>query len=98
MEHTKGPWKVDGTIIQDEAKHTIAQVWPDTRLSSSKSLAQMKANARLIAAVSELLAACVRLKNYVCGDCPDKTTNCSGCHYEPYIRTAKAAIAKATVK
>ncbi len=46
MEHTKEKLKVEGTtIIQDETGHTIAQVWPDTRVSSAKSIALMKANA-----------------------------------------------------
>ncbi len=51
-------WNTNGTVIQDKAGYPIAQVWPDTRLSSDDSLAAMATNARLIAAAPALLAAC----------------------------------------
>ena len=59
-EHTPGPWKVDKeTIIQDSEGRTIAQTWPNTRLSSDQSLAAMHSNARLISAAPCLLEACL---------------------------------------
>ncbi len=51
-------WTVDGTIIQDGTGYTVAQVWPDARLSSKESIARMESHACLIAAAPALLAAC----------------------------------------
>ena len=48
MEHSKGKWNQNGTIIQDATGYTIAQVWPDTRKSSKDSISMMQANGERI--------------------------------------------------
>lgn len=48
MSHTKGEWKVNGTIVQDETGYPIVLVWPNTKLSSADSSALMNANAHRI--------------------------------------------------
>ena len=54
-------WTVNGTIIQDSTGYTVAQVWPDTRISSRDSVEKMQARALLIAAAPGLLIACERM-------------------------------------
>lgn len=61
MTHTKGKWVINGIIIEDNTGYPIARVWPNTKLSSAKSVELIKANACLIAAAPELLAACEML-------------------------------------
>ena len=60
MTHTLGPWQIGGELIsQKGANMEIASVWSHSanrRFSPSQSEAD--ANARLIAAAPDLLAAC----------------------------------------
>lgn len=56
--HTPGPWKAEGwkeTVVNDSRGTTIALHPGDSR---EYGLAEVQANARLIAAAPDLLAAC----------------------------------------
>lgn len=53
--HTPGPWKGNGTLIESDAPSYIASV------NYAGSVEETRANARLIAAAPELLAALERI-------------------------------------
>ena len=70
MEHTKGPWESEGTLIfgtsvggcqMEESTFLVAQArgWGHLQyLGEAKAVAEQEANAHLIAAAPDLLEAC----------------------------------------
>jgi len=53
VKHTPGPWRVNHRCVEDEARNAIASVYRNV-----DGTGHNKANARLIAAAPDLLAAC----------------------------------------
>ena len=89
--HTPGPWRAmpDGAIQKDAAMPTGAAVIAYTRHADEKT---MRANARLIAAAPDLLAALRLLLDGLQTYAPEFL---HGLPKADYIRAARAAIAKA---
>ena len=61
MEHTQGNWVVQNWLIVGDAGHEVAEVFPnevDEDVDADGVSKEAKANARLIAAAPDLLAAC----------------------------------------
>lgn len=105
--HTPGPWKLDPSC-KDGARPTrsvrvkhfgkielLTTVhFPDTYMGSNGA-ATREANARLIAAAPDLLAALIALDDYVCNNlASDYPTGIDV--DDSAFKTARAAIAKAT--
>lgn len=84
-KHTPGPWKCEEHVIVDEDGQQVASVLPFYDEKEAESLA----DARLIAAAPELLAACKTLADYV--------ANLEGGNGRDYgiVKVARAAIARA---
>jgi hypothetical protein len=61
MKHTPGPWRVDGHSIKCNAQEDDTGTYVAEMLSSI-SVETTKANAHLIAAAPELLAACEEME------------------------------------
>lgn len=104
-QHTPGPWaamqhytddKRDGTLIVGPDKWHIASCWA-TRFSDGRSITETDANATLIAAAPDILAALVQLVDWATH--PDTTDwlNRSGVlgNYGKAVVDARYAIAKA---
>lgn len=104
--HTPGPWIVGGEKLRDPnciIIHTgkgesIASVWNLMHSDGSEPNTPLEANAALIAAAPELLAACKMAMELttkmgcIVFDGPPPDCMCLGCHTN---RLARAAIAKA---
>jgi hypothetical protein len=63
-EHTKGPWSV-GHTRQSPTDPRIGPFWDNGDRIMSESREAVEANARLIAAAPELLAACEAAKEWL---------------------------------
>ena len=88
QQHTPGPWKVDGTgmaIYSANENLTFAPMVA-AAIGNEKSLDQLRADARLIAAAPELLAALESMLHL--RKMPDEVAEC-------VLDRAVAAIAKA---
>ena len=61
--HTPGPWKTDGSGMSVYSANTRLDFAPivAAAVGNEKSLAQLRADARLIAAAPDLLEACQRM-------------------------------------
>lgn len=94
MKHTPGPWCVwkDGLTIAEEAHSKSDNFFPFEIAKVSDESNTDRANALLIAAAPELLAALIALKTANGAD------NFNGWHeaFLPAIKEANAAITKAT--
>ena len=94
MKHTPGPWCVwkDGLTIAEEVRSESDNFFPFEIAKVSDDSNTDRANACLIAAAPELLAALLALKTANGAD------NFNGWHEDflPAIQKANAAIAKAT--
>lgn len=102
MAYTPGPWKTDGNLIESPASDPIA------RVVGSRSSLEHRANAQLLAAATELLAAALaeeEAEDFREHKCPAAEIHeqyvpdlCGYC--SPFFENAKslrrAAIAKAT--
>ena len=64
-QHTPGPWMVDGDLVRDPDEYVIAQAWA---YYAPGREGQQDANARLIAAAPDLLAALVSASALFCDD------------------------------
>lgn len=89
--HTPGPWEIHDNIGRKSELGIVADAAPCiiAVMGNAKAWpAEARANARLIAAAPDLLAACQRIV-----DCEDKQpgANCEAC-----VKLARAAIARAT--
>ena len=94
MAHTKGPWEICGTLGKIAitkkhdsigiAPHAICHIWPHVETGKPE------ANAALIAAAPDLLAACRELLIYIKADSETKALM-----YPQSIEFAKDAIKKA---
>lgn len=85
-KHTLGPWKVLDESFQNQVSTgkqliTVSLEAFSSRPSETISLAEIAANARLIAAAPDLLAALKQLSNYIkenSDDCFNKNCPCEG--------------------
>lgn len=103
MTHTPGPWGCDGTEVY--AEHLSICTAYRARLDDEGNYmpnAEVNANARLIAAAPELLAALRAAKEFIAGhnECMDRTSPHGGdqewyAHCDSLFSDCKAAIAKA---
>lgn len=94
--HTPGPWKPRGShlaldfgiVVED--KYVIAEVFSDIRQAAHIDIEEARANARLIAAAPDLLAALT--------DCVTAMTalHCGKESRDSIIEAARAAISRAT--
>lgn len=98
LKHTPGPWKLKGLnpprIYADEGKEIICQCDSMGEMTQS----QEKANARLIAAAPELLAALELLLPMAEKFCNNAGNGADGqglAEHSVYVIQARAAIAKA---
>jgi hypothetical protein len=63
---TPGPWVTSGiSVVSEATSRSIATAYPNVKVSSDESLAEMRANARLIAAAPTLAAENARLANAI---------------------------------
>lgn len=85
-KHTPGPWKVSGHMVRTECETS----WPVASCCYGTA-AQSDANARLIAAAPELLAACDAMLNAIA----DNTDIGFDVDLNEAMRAARAAIVKA---
>ena len=91
-KHTPKPWRVWPRLLQNGnivIKFGKAGIVPEVQFNESCGLTEQKANARLIAAAPELLAACKGLADWSDGNHADFETLGDVCG------AARAAIAKA---
>ena len=87
--HTPGPWGLDGNLIEGPDGERVACI-----TAYSRRTPKQKANARLIAAAPDLLAALQALVAELDG--PGKPYSSDSYAPPQFIETARAAIAKAT--
>ena len=87
--HTPGPWRHDGGLVRAKA-YAVAVVTGDGVVRFSTSLDEISANARLIAAAPDLLAACEAIVALEDGQGRLNLPMCAG--------QARAALARATGK
>ena len=106
MSHTPGPWR---KLNAPESSNDAYWIEPDDRgtivasiqLNSERGYDERTANARLIAAAPELLAACQSLVDYLVESHQDEFNNDhygdnpDGCTYCQAIHEGGSAIAKA---
>lgn len=91
--HTPGPWRIatgdeeNGYGVLGDEKPAKSTNWPGATVSDHVCIADGKANARLIAAAPDLLAALIQLLDTVSDD---------GTLVSDALDDARAAIAKAT--
>lgn len=88
IKHTPGPWRTsltDDTVVVDAAGREVAAI--DGDYNDPDTWPLMEANARLIAAAPDLLAALAEMIDCYGSD--------DGCGPIPIIDRANAAIAKA---
>ena len=99
-KHTPGKWSIDNVFVVSEEDELIAQIDPihENDLSVyQRNPSEARANARLIAAAPELLAACETIAN----DCEEvlSGSDMSGMSdreiFGAMLETVRAAIAKA---
>lgn len=57
-KHTPGPWTVEGPLVKVESEHGVVAVIATGTLQAASPIGVIRANARLIAAAPDLLAAC----------------------------------------
>lgn len=84
-EHTPGPWVAAHDFIYDSNHRRVADAAPWSPTTKERPDETVHANARLIAAAPDLLAACRLAARYL-----------DPRHYSDAVRDIDAAIAKAT--
>ena len=89
--HTPGPWKTDGSGMSVYSANTRLDFAPivAAAVGNEKSLAQLRADAQLIAAAPDLLEALTALIDM-------DVSYARGPRVQQAVEAAKAAIAKAT--
>ena len=98
--HTQGPWKYDinpnapEAIIVDWEGYTVVELFA---IENTTCASDLEANARLIAAAPDMLIALTQTLdiaiNYAC---EARKCNADECETWTWVKTARAAIAKAT--
>jgi len=88
MEHTKGKWEQNGTLITNGTMCSTSAFIATCPTGNRISYGEAEANARLIAASPMLLEACKMTLRLLCGD------SCQEINEKP-IDIIKQAIAKA---
>src|ERR1700743_1995785 len=102
--HTPGPWSADGLTIYAPNGYRVCRLTEPHKNERGKERAEgneyRAANARLIAAAPDLLAACIALSKRMPkrGEVYRSGIGGSGAltHYDPEVEDMFAAIAKAT--
>lgn len=79
---TPGPWMRDDFSVSTFARagqprKTIATAFPDVSLSARASMERMRANARLIAASPDMIAALDHYADQLCEGWCDQSSNCA---------------------
>lgn len=90
-QHTLGPWAQNGNLIEGLDGETVAYVTAYNTMTP-----RQKANARLIAAAPELLAALEGMEKWASSIHDGYPPSTASIAAAPYREAARAAIAKAT--